>query len=102
MIVLNEHSTNQPISFLASGELGLQPAQALKVIGMGRLFKSGPLSTLLLEVEGDFVPTPDCNAAYNPLTGVNPIDDSMICAGKPGKGVCSGDKIGRASCRERV
>lgn len=97
LIRLERSSTlYEPVQLDAPGPgdgLELSAGDDLTVMGFGTLSSGGSSSTVLREVEVDYITNAACSQDpydYSP----NEITDTMLCAGRAGKDSCQGDSGG--------
>ena len=95
IIFLDGQSQNTPIGFLAAADLTFEVGQDMTVIGWGATFPGQAGSDILLEADADYVPNDICDEKYLPGTGgVSVMDETQLCAARPGIDACQGDSGG--------
>ena len=97
IVVLDKEVTNSNIERigLAGETTTIAPGDTLTVIGFGATSEGGPGSTVLQEVDVDYVDSASCIQTYNSLGFGSDFDqDFMFCAGGTPQGgtySCQGD-----------
>merc|ERR1712226_1822492 len=90
MLKLSGNSQYTPIA-LDDGTLSpsFTGGEDLQLIGWGRTSGGGPISTILQEVELDYLTNAQCAQTWG-----NFITDKMLCVNSSGKSACNGDSGG--------
>merc|ERR1712226_44311 len=90
MLKLSGNSQYTPIA-LDDGTLSpsFTGGEDLQLIGWGRTSGGGPISTILQEVELDYLTNAQCAQTWG-----NFITDKMLCVNRSGKSTCNGDSGG--------